>query len=760
VRPGRAVVAALAAAGGLLAVAPRAAAQRPDVSPRLAPALRRDGAHPVWLFVRPAVPLDSVTALVTRAGGTVRRTSRWLHAVSAVLPPSALDVARASRLIARLQPVARFRGPPEPPRVEVAPWLAVPPAALGPAQDSGYGPSAMPFRRLNVFPLARRGVRGTGVRIAVFDTGFETGLAPFAGATVAAQYDFVFNDSIVRNEAADVPTASQHGTSVWSLLAAQVADTMVGLAPDATYLLAKTEDVRSETPVEEDNFVAALEWADSLSADVVTSSLGYLTFDGGSGYAPGDLNGDIAVTTVASDLAAQNGILVLVAAGNGGVGGLGTPADGDSVLAIGAEDSLGTVAAFSSRGPTADGRIKPDFSAPGVAVWVAAPGGGGTFFGRSSGTSFSTPIMAGAAALFLELHPTYEPMAVREGLRRAADNRVTPNNARGYGRPDAHAAAVFPAGVTLVAPGDTLDAVTPTFAWSAPDVPAFARPVSYRLTVSQPPPGTTVLDTTLADTSVTLPVVLHGGTAIQWQLSALSADSAAAAASADSVHTIPAWVTLETFDDPDGVTIRDLRPEFRWRSPAVSGPAGPFLYDFAVVRADNGQVDVLAENLAAPRFVPAVDLERNTPYRWRVTARLGAESETVSSRGTFVIADASVPAVTQLFQNFPNPFPNPSTGLTSTCLWFDLSVEGVVGLSILDLRGHLVRRLVPASDQGLFFRPGRYGRPESGTGRCDPRYEWDGTATNGERVPAGIYLAKLETPAGTFFRRIVFLGSQ
>jgi len=160
------------------------------------------------------------------------------------------------------------------------------------------------------------------------------------------------------------------------------------------------------------------------------------------------------------------------------------------------------------------------------------------------------------------------------------------------------------------------------------------------------------------------------------------------------------------------------------------------------------------------QLVPAVDLERNTPYRWRVTARLGTEFETVNSRGTFVIADASVPAVTQLFQNFPNPFPNPSTGLTSTCLWFDLSVEGVVGLSILDMRGHLVRRLVPAPDQGLFFRPGRYGRPESGAGRCDARYEWNGTASNGERVPAGIYLARLETPAGTFFRRIVFLGSQ
>jgi subtilisin family serine protease len=619
----------------------------------------------------------------------------------------------------------------------------------------------MPFGRLNVFPLARRGIRGAGVRVAVLDTGFETELPPFAGATVAAQYDFVFNDPIVRNQAADAPGASQHGTAVWSLLAAMVPDTLVGLAPDAAYLLAKTEDIRSETPLEEDNFVAALEWADSLEADIVTASIGYLRFDDEAGYAPSDLTGDIAVTTIASDLAAQRGILVLVAAGNEGPGAtsLITPADGDSVLAIGAEDSLGTVASFSSRGPTADGRLKPDLSAPGVAVWVANTGSP-SGFNRLNGTSFSTPITAGAAALFLELHPTYEPMAVADALRRTADNRTTPNNARGFGRPDAHAAAVFPAGIVLIEPGTAFETVTPTFRWSAPDVPGFALPVGYRLTVTHAPAGPLVLDTTVTDTIVTLPVAFHGGVVLSWQLSGLSADSAAIVAAADSARTIPPWVTLETLDDPDGVTIRDFRPEFRWRSPGVAQPPGPFLYDVAIVRANNGEVDLLAQDLVEARFVPDVDLERNTPYRWRVTARLGAETETVDSRGTFVIADGTVPTVTQLFQNFPNPFPNPTTGLTSTCLWFDLSVEGVVGLEILDMRGHLVRRLVPAPDQGIFFRPGRYGRPETGAGRCDPRYEWDGTATNGERVPAGIYLAKLKSPAGTFFRRIVYLGGQ
>jgi hypothetical protein len=748
----------LAGAAGLAGAAPRVAAQRPDVAPRLAATLDRDPAHPIWLFARPGVPLDRVTAFVVARGGTVRRTSRWLHAVSVVLPQGSLDAVRANTDLARVQPVTRFRRPtePTPPSADFAPALG----PLAAADDSGYGPSAMPLRRLNLFPLARAGVRGAGVRIAVLDSGFETELPAFAGATVVAQYDFVFNDSIVRNEAADVSTASQHGTSVWSLLAAQVPDTLIGIAPDAAYLLAKTEDVRSETQLEEDNFVAALEWADSLGAHIVTASIGYLGFDDGSGYLPSQLNGDIAVTTVAADMAAARGIVVVTSAGNDGPAPqtLSTPADGDSVLAIAAEDSLGAVAAFSSRGPTADGRVKPDFSGPGVAVWRAIPLAGATSYGRGNGTSFAAPLVAGAAALFLELHPGAGPITVRDAFRRTADNRNAPNNARGYGLVDTHRAAVFSGGVTLVEPGSILSAVTPRFTWTAGAVPAFARPVTYHLVVSLGD-GTTLLDTNTTDTTVTLIVPQPGGIPLRWALSALSADLATDTVSADSARTTPAWVALQTFNEPDGVTIREFRPEFRWASPGVASPPGPFRYDLEIFRADNTQVEISVEDLEGNSFIPDIDLERNTPYRWRVTAKLGADEETVESRATFVIADDSAPAVTQLFQNFPNPFPNPSTGLTTTCFWFDLSVEGVVELSILDLRGHVVRRLIPAPDQSQFFRPGRFGRP-LGAGRCDPRYEWNGTAANDARVPAGVYLAKLDTAAGTFFRRVVFLGGQ
>jgi serine protease AprX len=750
----------LGVGGALLALPAPVAAQRPEISPRLAQVLARDSTAPVWLFVRPDRPLDSARALIERSGGAVRRVSHWLHAISAVLPPAAVAAARASRDLARIQPVARYRRRPAPEPPVIAPWFAVP-APPATAQDTLYGPSAMPLRRLNLFPLVDHGLTGAGVRIAVFDTGFETELPAFAQAVVVAQYDFVFNDSVVRNEANDAPTASSHGTSVWSLLAAQVPDTLIGIAPGATYLLAKTEDVRSETAVEEDNYVAALEWADSIGVDIVSSSLGYRTFDDGSGYTYAQLNGDVAVTTVAVDLAAQRGILVLTAMGNDGpaAGTLIAPADADSALGIGAEDSTGVVAGFSSRGPTADGRIKPDFTAPGVAIWLAIPqSGGGQAFGRGSGTSFATPILAGGAVLFHQAHPGYDPIAVRSAFRLAGDNRATPDNARGWGRPDLLLATTFPQGVTLISPTLPLGSITPTFAWTAPDVPTFVRPVRYRLRVGRDTTfAVTVLDTTLTDTAVVLTAPQHGGLGLFAEVTAVSADSTQARAKTGTVLRAPAWATLLTLNDPAGSTIRELRPEFRWSSPDVAAPPGPFVYDIAIVRASGGQVELEATGLTGTSFVPGVDLERNTPYRWRVTVRLGTEQEVVESSGTFVIVDDTVPTVTTLFQNFPNPFPQGATQ-PATCIWFDLSAEGAVTLDILDIRGVLVRSLVPGDGFGAVLPAGRYGRPAVGTTGCDSRLSWDGTATDGSTVPAGVYLAKLATPAGAFFKRIVFRG--
>src|SRR2546428_3873109 len=231
------------------------------------------------------------------------------------------------------------------------------------------------------------------------------------------------------------------GPASWALFAGGGGGRLHGIARGAQFLLAKTEDIRSETRVEEDNYVAALEWADSIGVDIVSSSLGYLAFDNGFSYTPSQLNGDIAVTTVAADMAAQRGILVVTAAGNDGPSfrSLSTPADGDSVLAVGAEDSLGTIAFFSSRGPTADGRLKPDFTAPGVAVCVVTGNGQ---VRRGDGTSFATPVLAASAALVKQMHPTLMPMELRAAFRNTGSKRAAPDSIYGWGRPDVAAAAV------------------------------------------------------------------------------------------------------------------------------------------------------------------------------------------------------------------------------------------------------------------------------------------------------------------------------
>lgn len=754
---------ALVFLGLAVAAAETLQGQRPTVSPAVDRVLARDSVVSVWLFARPEVPLEAVQSLVEQARGRLRRNSRWLHAVSARLDRRALETVATSELLRHIQPVAVFVSPkPPPPTPE-----PIPHAPAADPRDSLYGPSAMPLRRLNLFPLVERGYRGRGVRIAVLDTGFETDHPAFSSAAVIAQRDFVGDslapDTVVKNEPGDAPDASRHGTAVWSLLAANLPGYMVGVAPEAEYLLAKTEDVRFERRVEEDNYVAALEWADSLGARVISSSLGYLTFDDGFAYSSGQLNGDFAVTTVAADLAAARGMTVVTAAGNGGPQprSLVTPADGDSVFAVGAEDSLGVLVSFSSRGPTADGRIKPDVVAPGLRIWVIDtqnPSG----FSRLDGTSFSTPLVAGAAVLLRELHPSLTGYEAGLALRNSGSNAEAPGPDRGWGRPDALVAATFPRGILVTSPRDTvLDSPTPTFAWEVPGVPSFALPVRYRLRVVRADDSQTTLlvDTTLENSQFTLRQPQRPGTRIALSIEATAADTATLRVGSRIRYAAPPWAKLLTLDDPAGITIRERRPLFRWSSPPVASPPGPFRYDVEIIRADNGEIEIAARNLDSTSFLPQRDLELNTPYRWRVRSNLGGDTASTTSRGSFVIVDESVPSLTLLFQNFPNPFPSPSTGRWTTCIWFDLARPGRVRLEVLDLRGHLVRRLIPGAQFPEELPAGRYGRPAVGqSGSCDPALEWDGVSETGVSVPRGVYLIKLETPDGIFFRRAVFLG--
>ena len=384
-------------------------------------------------------------------GAAVRFTSRWLNAVSARVSPEVQHRVQAADFVVAIRPVQRLQRPrPLPPVPIASPKLL----------QSRYGLAFEQLAQIAVPPLHDRGFTGAGVRVALLDNGFHyAGHAAFASIRVVAQRDFVNDDEVVSDEAdqpvtGDERSGSQnlHGAQVLSLLAGYHPDHFVGVAPDAEYILAKTEldDNLPEMPSEEDRWIAGLEWADSLGAQVVNSSLGYNRWDDGTGYTPADLDGKTALTSVAAALAVRRGIVVVVSAGNEANRDwhyITMPADADGAIAVGAVDVPGSddrvpqIASFSSRGPTADGRIKPDVVAPGIGVATADLRGGG--YRLRGGTSFAAPLVSGVCALLLQIHPEWGPDQVLEALRSTALDLGTagPDTVYGWGQINALAAS-------------------------------------------------------------------------------------------------------------------------------------------------------------------------------------------------------------------------------------------------------------------------------------------------------------------------------
>ena len=372
--------------------------------------------------------VQDVSRLVTR----LRHESRWLNAVS--VDASSAEIAAVSTLpyVSRLDVVRRYRQARD---------EAVEPLPASGRNDLGsrhatdepldYGTGIDQVRQLRVPELHARGLHGEGVIIAVFDSGFPN-LAheAFRSMSIVAQRDFVNGRDSVRE------SIHSHGTNTLSTLGGFAPGQLIGPAYAASFLLAVTEDVNSETPVEEDHWAAAAEWAELLGADVISSSLGYLEFDRPfTSYTDRDMDGQIAVTTRAAARAAERGMVVVNSAGNAGLdpghNTLGAPADGLQVVTVGAVTRTGARAAFSSVGPTADGRLKPDVVAMGVNVKVARDVGNG--YGVASGTSFSCPLTAGVVALVLQAHPDYTVDQVRSALRDTASQAGAPDNLLGWG---------------------------------------------------------------------------------------------------------------------------------------------------------------------------------------------------------------------------------------------------------------------------------------------------------------------------------------
>jgi hypothetical protein len=279
------------------------------------------------------------------------------------------------------------------------------------------------------------------------DTGFDwKEQKSTKNAKIIAEHDFVFNDNITANSPEDNPSQHVHGTLVLSTIAGTDEGNLIGAAFDAEFVLAKREDIRSETHAEEDNYAAALEWFESLGVDVATSSLGYSEFDPSeTSYTYEDMNGKTTIVTRAAEIAFQKGMVTVTSAGNEGNSDwffITAPGDGFNTITVGAVNSGNQVASFSSRGPTSDGRIKPDVCAMGVTVLAAdARTNDYAYF---SGTSLSAPITAGMCALLLSEFPYLTNKQLRQIVLESGDNIKTPDNEKGFGLLSALYAVTFP----------------------------------------------------------------------------------------------------------------------------------------------------------------------------------------------------------------------------------------------------------------------------------------------------------------------------
>lgn len=305
-----------------------------------------------------------------------------------------------------------------------------------PKNDYDYGPSFNQIDMLNGIPLHEAGYTGEDILIGVFDGGFTSALQDsslkrvFAEDRIVATRNFITTtDSVFER--------STHGTYVLSCMAGYLEDSLIGTAPDASYLLCITEDVSVERRIELANWAAAAEYADSAGVDVINTSLGYTLFDvDEENFTYELLDGNTTLITRASNIAASKGILPVTSAGNSGNSDwfyISAPADGDNVLAVGAVKADETIASFSSRGPRVDGAVKPNVVAQGRAAIVGDLGDG---IRTVNGTSFSSPILAGMAASLWQAVPQASAQEIFNAIEESASLYQNPNDSLGYGIPN------------------------------------------------------------------------------------------------------------------------------------------------------------------------------------------------------------------------------------------------------------------------------------------------------------------------------------
>ena len=367
---------------------------------------------------------------------TVLYRSKWLNGVVVRTNTTAIATINTFTFVNNTNAVNRFKIVlPVIEKNQPAPEVLNPNKTNNPASYN-YGGAAWQEKMIGVDCMHNLGFRGQGMTIAIIDDGFNSVNTNsifdslFLENRLLGTRDFVTGDTMVFED-------DTHGAYCLSTMAGNQPGKIIGTAPKAKYWLLRSEDVATETISEEYNWIRAAEFADSVGADITTTSLGYTTFDSGlNDHSYSTLNGRTAPMSIAANMAARKGMVVLNAAGNEGQSFwvyVGVPADADSIISVGAVDSLSNHASFSSYGPTFDGRIKPDLSTRGQKALVCGPGANCSF---SNGTSFATPILAGAVACLWGAKPGLKNMTLINGLKQYASNSLAPNNSIGWGVPN------------------------------------------------------------------------------------------------------------------------------------------------------------------------------------------------------------------------------------------------------------------------------------------------------------------------------------
>jgi hypothetical protein len=430
-----------------------------------------------------------VTQIKNVPGVTVLNISKWLNAVTIqTADANALNTINGFSFARSTSGIAAKKG-----RSNLVDWedskfdddfLPIDNSNRRTSKTTGdyydYGNSFDEIHLHNGEFLHNIGLRGSGMQIALLDNGFNnyTSFDAFdsinANNQVLGTWDFVAREQNVSND-------GSHGMSCFSIIAANIPAQFVGKAPQANFWLYQTEDNSSEYPIEEFNWACGAEKADSSGADVISSSLGYATFDNASlDHSYADMNGNTTMAVIAADLAAKKGVLVFISNGNFGTSGwhfLSTPADGDSVIAVGAVNTDGVVGSFSSYGPSSDGQIKPDVASVGVSAILETAGG---TIGSGNGTSFACPNMAGLATCLWQGFPEFSNMKIRSALWQSASRANTPDDRIGYGIPDMEKAFVNLLQQVSSADG-TISNCKATLNWTSKDVSAMRYEIERKI---------------------------------------------------------------------------------------------------------------------------------------------------------------------------------------------------------------------------------------------------------------------------------------